>query len=68
MLSSGDPEMMSNAGLNAKDVEPIKTKTGDTDRAEDFDPWTVYEAGKRAAKEGDFEQAVDIFSSVLEGL
>ena len=30
--------------------------------------WQVYQAGRRAVAEGQFEEAVDIFSSVLESL
>ncbi len=30
--------------------------------------WEIYEAGRRAVAEGQFEEAVDIFSSVLESL
>lgn len=68
MLSCGDREM-NNIGPNSNNAsESTKTTTADAERADDFDPWTVYEAGKKAAKEGDFEQAVDIFSSVLESL
>ena len=33
-----------------------------------FDPWIVFTAGQAAAKEESFEEAADLFSSVLANL
>jgi hypothetical protein len=33
-----------------------------------FEPWAVFAAGKAAVQQDDFEEAVDLFSSVLSHL
>jgi hypothetical protein len=65
MLSATEEMEKKTTTEEVKTMKPLVVKV---EEANSFEPWIAFAAGQAAAKEGNFEEAADIFSSVLEDL